>query len=120
MNIITKLPEDVQRYIYEFDPTYKIKYSYCMVSINMMSNELLRKNNIYGVVQPTKYKRNFDFYIYMQEIGQKSSFENRRNNVHFIKELNHFKTDNPKLWGDITQHNKNITIRRNYRFDLVT
>mgnify|MGYP001325041092 FL=1 len=120
MDVIIKLPEDIQRYIYEFDPTYKIKYSYCMVSISMMSNELLRKNNIYGIVKPTKYKHNFDFYIYMQEIGQKSSFENRRNNVYFIKELNHFKTDNPKLWGDITQHNKNITIRRNYRFDLVT
>ena len=119
MDIITKLPEDIQRYIYEFDPTYKIKYSYCMVSISMMSNELLRKNNIYGIVKPTKYKHNFDFYIYMEERGQKSSFENRRNNVYFIKELNHFKTDNPKLWGDITQHNKNITIRRNYRFDII-
>ena len=120
MDIITKLPEDIQRYIYEFDPTYKIKYSYCMVSISMMSNALLRKNNIYGIIKPTKYKRNFDFYIYMEERGQKSCFENRRNNVYFIKELNHFKTDNPKLWGYITQHNKNITIRRNYRFDLVT
>ena len=116
MDIIIKLPEDIQRYIYEFDPTYKIKYSYCMVSINMMSNALLRKNNIYSIVQPTKHR--FDFYIHMQEIGQKSSFETRRNNVYFIKELNHFKTDNPKLWGDITEHNKNITIRRNYRFDL--
>ena len=24
MDIITKLPEDIQRYIYEFDPTYNI------------------------------------------------------------------------------------------------
>ena len=54
MDIIIKLPEDIQRYIYEFDPTYKIKYSYCMVSINMMSNVLLRKNNIYSVVQLKK------------------------------------------------------------------
>lgn len=118
MDIIIKLPEDIQRYIYEFDPTYKIKYSYCMVSINMMSNVLLRKNNIYSVVQPKKYI--FDLYLYMPERSQKNSFENRRNNVYFIKELNHFKTDNPKLWGDITQHNKNITIMRNYRYDLVT
>ena len=41
MDIIVKLPEDIQRYIYDFDPTYKIKYSYCMVSINLMSNQLL-------------------------------------------------------------------------------
>ena len=54
MDIIIKLPEDIQRYVYEFDPTYKIKYSYCMVSISMMSNELLRKNKIYSVIQPTK------------------------------------------------------------------
>ena len=54
----------------------------------------------------------------MQEKGQKSCFENRRNNVYFIKELNHFKTDNPQLWGDTTEHNKNITIRRNYKFVL--
>ena len=117
MNVIIKLPEDIQRYIYEYDPTYKIKYSYCMVSINMISNVLLRKNNIYSIVQPKKYT--FDLYLYMPESSQKNSFENRRNNVYFIKELNHFKTDNPKLWGDITEHNKNITIRRNYRYDLV-
>tara|TARA_Y100000813_G_C24045010_1_gene296448 strand:- start:207 stop:575 length:369 start_codon:yes stop_codon:yes gene_type:complete len=116
MDVIIKLPEDIQRYIYEFDPTYKIKYSYCMVSISMMSNELLRKNKIYSVIQPTK--NTFYFYIYMDERGQKNCFETRRNNVYFIKELNHFKTDNPQLWGDTTQHNKNITIRRNYRFDL--
>lgn len=116
MDIIIKLPEDIQRYIYDFDPTYKIKYSYCMVSIGMMSNVLLRKNNIYGVAQPKKYA--FEFNLYMEERGQKNCFENRRNNVYFIKELNHFKTDNPKLWGDITEHNKKITIRRNYRFDL--
>jgi hypothetical protein len=113
MDIITKLPEDIQRYIYEFDPTYKIKYSYCMVSINMMSNALLRKNNIYDVIQPTKYM--FDFYLHMEEICQKSSFENRRNNVYFIKELNHFKTDNPRLWGDMIQHNKEIIQRKNYK-----
>ena len=122
MDIITKLPEDIQRYIYEFDPTYKIKYSYCMVSINMISNVLFRKNHMYRIdciIQPTKYKRNLDYYIYMPERSQKSSFENRRNNVHFIKELNHFKTDNPKLWGNITQHNNDIIKRKNYRYDLV-
>ena len=116
MNIIIKLPEDIQRYIYEYDPTYKIKYSYCMVSISMMSNELLRKNKIYSVVQPKKYM--LDLYLYMSERSQKNSFENRRNNVHFIKELNHFKTDNPKLWGDVRQHNNEIIKRKNYRYDF--
>lgn len=70
MDLILKLPEDIQRYIYEFDPTYKIKHS----------------------------------------------FENRRNNVHIIKELNNFKSDNNKLWDNITQHNKNIIKRKNYRY----
>ena len=68
MDIITKLPEDIQRYIYEFDPTYKIKYSYCMVSINMMSNELLRKNKIYSVIQP---KKKYVLFLYLY--GRKSS-----------------------------------------------
>ena len=117
MDVIIKLPEDIQRYIYEFDPTYKIKYSYCMVSINMMSNAF-SCNNCIAIVKPKKHKSMFDYYLCMPEISQKNCFETRRNNVYFIKELNHFKSDNPQLWGDITQHNNNITIRRNYRFDL--
>ena len=115
MDLILKLPQDIQRYIYEFDPTYKIKYSYCMVSINMMSNVLYNYNFI-TIVQLKTYKKIFDCYVYMPERTQKHSFENRRNNVHIIKELNHFKSDNHKLWGDITQHNKNIIKRKNYRY----
>jgi hypothetical protein len=114
MDIITKLPEDIQRYIYEFDPTYKIKYSYCMVSITMMSNQLLY-NKYMTIIQIKQYKKFFDCYIYMSEHSQQNSFENRRNNVHFIKEINHFKTDNPRLWGDIIEHNKDITKRKNYK-----
>ncbi len=114
MEIIIKLPEDIQRYIYEFDPTYKIKYSYCMVSINMMSNQLLYHKYM-TIVQPKEYKRFFNYYLYIPECSQKRSFENRRNNVHIIKELNHFKSDNPILWGDIIQHNNDIIKRKNYK-----
>lgn len=114
MDIITKLPEDIQRYIYEFDPTYKIKYSYCMVSINMMSNQLLYYKYM-TICKIKKYKPLYDIYLYMAERTQKNSFENRRNNVHIIKELNHFKSDNPRLWGDIIQHNNDIIKRKNYK-----
>ena len=113
MDIIVKLPQDIQRYVYEFDPTYRIKYSYCMVSISMMSNQLLYK--YMTIVQVQKYRILFESYLTMPEWYQKNSFENRRNNVHFIKEINHFKTDNPKLWGDITQHNNEIIQRKNYK-----
>ena len=114
MNIIVKLPEDIQRYIYDFDPTYKIKFSYCMVSINLMSNQLLY-NKCMTIVQPKKYKHFFNYYLYISEHSQKNSFENRRNNIHIIKEINHFKSDNPKLWGDITEHNNNIIKRKKYK-----
>ena len=70
MDVIIKLPEDIQRYIYEFDPTYKIKYSYCMVSISMMSNELLRKNKIYSVIQPKK-KNVLFLYLYGRKRSKK-------------------------------------------------
>ena len=114
MDLINRLPEDIQRYIYEFDPTYKIKYSYCMVPINMMSNQLLY-NKYMTIIQIQKYRIFFESYLTMPETTQKSSFENRRNNVHFIKELNHFKTDNPRLWGDIIEHNEDIIKRKNYK-----
>lgn len=39
-----KLPEDIQTCIYD-DPTYRIKYSYCMAS-DIMSNKLLYYNYI--------------------------------------------------------------------------
>ena len=114
MDLINRLPEDIQRHIYEFDPTYKIKYSYCMVPINMMSNQLLY-NKYMTIIQIKQYKKLFEFYLSMPEPTQKSSFENRRNNVHILQELNHFKTDNPRLWGDIIEHNKDITKRKNYK-----
>ena len=114
MDLINRLPKDIQRYIYEFDPTYKIKYSYCMVPINMMSNQLLY-NKYMTIIQIKQYKKFFEFYLSMPEPTQKSSFENRRNNVHILQELNHFKTDNPRLWGDIIEHNKEIIKRKNYK-----
>lgn len=96
MDIIIKLPEDVQRCIYEFDPTYRIKYSYCMVSINMMSNQLLYHKYI-TIVQLQKYKPKFDYYVYMPERSQKQSFENRRKYVKILENINHMKTDNPHI-----------------------
>jgi hypothetical protein len=96
MDIIVKLPEDVQRYIYEFDPTYKIKFSYCMVSINLMSNQLLY-NKYMTIVQPKKYKRFFNYYLYISEHSQKKSFESRRKYVKILYNVNHMKTDNPKF-----------------------
>ena len=63
MDIITKLPEDIQRYIYEFDPTYKIKYSYCMVSIKMMLKRLLESDNT--IVQIKTYKNLFYSCVYL-------------------------------------------------------
>lgn len=101
MDVILKLPEDIQRYIYEFDPTYKIKYSYCMVSINMMSNQLLYHKYI-TTVQINKYKQFFDRYVYMPERSQKNSFENRRKHVKILNNVNHMKTDNPRF--KITHH----------------
>jgi hypothetical protein len=113
MDIIVKLPEDIQRYIYEFDPTYKIKYSYCMVSINMMSNQLLYYKWM-TICKIKKYKPLYDIYLYMSEYSQKMSFENRRKNVKILYNVNHMKCDNPELCDDITQHNNNVIRRKNY------
>ena len=96
MDIITKLPEDIQRYIYEFDSTYKIIYSYCMVSIRMMSYQFLYHKYM-TIVQLQKYKPKFDYYVYMPQRSQKQSFENRRKYVKILENINHMKIDNPHI-----------------------
>ena len=96
MDIITKLPEDIQRYIYEFDPTYKIKYSYCMVSIKMMLKRLLESDNT--IVQIKTYKKLFYSCVYLPEYFQKISFEYTRNHLKVLENVKHFNTDNDNFY----------------------